>query len=226
VRRSTRRVVQLVESLGLRISKSDVSRVCQALDEHVGTFRTRPLEGRSGVREDLAVEGRVAVLGEPARVVEQHANGDPARRREARARMPAARRERSVEGCTASCTLAGATHAFITLPARKRSPVRIGCVGSMLAFSAARDQARCRGRRVERHAREWEEHMVANIIEQRADAVALIRDVGAAYPSGRDPFLSGLNKLERRLDDDHAERVRSRMRALHSPERAGYAFGQ
>jgi putative transposase len=42
---STRRVDQLVESLGLRISKSEVSRVCQALDEHVDAFRTRPLEG-------------------------------------------------------------------------------------------------------------------------------------------------------------------------------------
>jgi transposase-like protein len=43
---STRRVDQLVERLGLRISKSDVSRVCEALDEHVTAFRTRPLEGR------------------------------------------------------------------------------------------------------------------------------------------------------------------------------------
>jgi putative transposase len=43
---STRRVDQLVESLGLRISKSEVSRVCGALDEHVQAFRTRPLEGR------------------------------------------------------------------------------------------------------------------------------------------------------------------------------------
>jgi transposase-like protein len=42
----TRRVDQLVESLGLRISKSEVSRVCAALDEHVDAFRTRPLEGR------------------------------------------------------------------------------------------------------------------------------------------------------------------------------------
>jgi putative transposase len=42
---STRRVDQLVESLGLRISKSEVSRICQALDEHVDAFRTRPLEG-------------------------------------------------------------------------------------------------------------------------------------------------------------------------------------
>jgi putative transposase len=43
---STRRVDQLVESLGLRISRSEVSRVCQALDAHVDAFRTRPLEGR------------------------------------------------------------------------------------------------------------------------------------------------------------------------------------
>ena len=43
---STRRVDQLVESLGLRMSKSEVSRICGALDEHVEAFRTRPLEGR------------------------------------------------------------------------------------------------------------------------------------------------------------------------------------
>jgi putative transposase len=43
---STRRVDQLVESLGLRISRSEVSRVREALDEHVDAFRTRPLEGR------------------------------------------------------------------------------------------------------------------------------------------------------------------------------------
>jgi putative transposase len=43
---STRRVDQLVESLGLRISRSDVSRIAQGLDEHVEAFRSRPLEGR------------------------------------------------------------------------------------------------------------------------------------------------------------------------------------
>src|SRR5215204_7481722 len=42
---STRRVDQLVESLGLRVSKSEVSRICGALDEHVDAFRTRPLQG-------------------------------------------------------------------------------------------------------------------------------------------------------------------------------------
>ena len=43
---STRKVDQVVESLGLRISKSEVSRICQGLDEQVGAFRNRPLEGR------------------------------------------------------------------------------------------------------------------------------------------------------------------------------------
>src|SRR3954467_4803291 len=43
---STRRVDQLGGRLGLRISRSEVSRVCQALDEHVDAFRSRPLEGR------------------------------------------------------------------------------------------------------------------------------------------------------------------------------------
>src|SRR5947207_6573722 len=43
---STRKVDQLVESLGLRISRSEVSRVCAGLDRQVEAFRTRPLEGR------------------------------------------------------------------------------------------------------------------------------------------------------------------------------------
>src|SRR2546426_3522786 len=42
---STRKVGQVVESLGLRISKSEVSRICQGLDEQVEAFRQRPLEG-------------------------------------------------------------------------------------------------------------------------------------------------------------------------------------
>jgi putative transposase len=43
---STRRVDQLVESLGLRISRSEVSRIAALLDEQVQAFRQRPLEGR------------------------------------------------------------------------------------------------------------------------------------------------------------------------------------
>jgi putative transposase len=42
---STRKVDQVVESLGLRVSKSEVSRICQGLDEQVEAFRSRPLEG-------------------------------------------------------------------------------------------------------------------------------------------------------------------------------------
>lgn len=33
-------------SLGLRVSRSEVSRICAGLDEQVEAFRTRPLEGR------------------------------------------------------------------------------------------------------------------------------------------------------------------------------------
>src|SRR5437867_2784828 len=43
---STRKVGQVVESLGLRISKSEGSRICAGLDEQVDAFRNRPLEGR------------------------------------------------------------------------------------------------------------------------------------------------------------------------------------
>jgi putative transposase len=43
---STRRVDQLVESLELRVSRLEVSRICAGLDEQVQAFRTRPLEGR------------------------------------------------------------------------------------------------------------------------------------------------------------------------------------
>jgi putative transposase len=43
---STRKVDQVVESLGLRVSKSKVSRISQGLDEQVDAFRNRPLEGR------------------------------------------------------------------------------------------------------------------------------------------------------------------------------------
>ena len=43
---STRKVDQVVESLGLRVSKSEVSRICAGLDEQVEAFRGRPLDGR------------------------------------------------------------------------------------------------------------------------------------------------------------------------------------
>src|SRR4051812_42224943 len=43
---STRPVDQLVESLGLRLSRSEVSRIAGLLDEQVQAFRARPLGGR------------------------------------------------------------------------------------------------------------------------------------------------------------------------------------
>jgi putative transposase len=63
---STRRVDQLVESLGLRISKSEVSRVCSLLDEQVEAFRQRPLEGRYPY---LFVDAKVEKVRDGGRVV-------------------------------------------------------------------------------------------------------------------------------------------------------------
>src|SRR3954449_6449362 len=42
---STRKVDRVVEQLGVRMSKDQVSRLCRRLDEHVTAFRERPLEG-------------------------------------------------------------------------------------------------------------------------------------------------------------------------------------
>jgi putative transposase len=63
---STRRVDQLVESLGLRISRSEVSRICSALDEHVEAFRGRPLEGRYPY---LFLDAKVEKVRDGGRVV-------------------------------------------------------------------------------------------------------------------------------------------------------------
>jgi transposase-like protein len=57
---STRRVDQLVESLGLRISKSEVSRIAGLLDEQVQAFRQRPLDGRYPYLFVAASSGREA----------------------------------------------------------------------------------------------------------------------------------------------------------------------
>jgi putative transposase len=42
---STRKVDRLVEQLGVRMTKDQVSRLCRGLDEQVQAFRERPLEG-------------------------------------------------------------------------------------------------------------------------------------------------------------------------------------
>ncbi len=62
---STRRVDQLVESLGLRVSRSEVSRISKGLDEQVDAFRTRPLEGRYPY---LFVDAKVEKIRDGGRV--------------------------------------------------------------------------------------------------------------------------------------------------------------
>src|SRR3954449_325148 len=63
---STRKVDQLVESLGLRVSRSEVSRICAGLDEQVEAFRSRPLEGRYPY---LFVDAKVEKVRDGGRVV-------------------------------------------------------------------------------------------------------------------------------------------------------------
>jgi putative transposase len=63
---STRRVDQLVESLGLRVSRSEVSRICSLLDDQVEAFRQRPLEGRYPY---LFVDAKVEKVRDGGRVV-------------------------------------------------------------------------------------------------------------------------------------------------------------
>jgi putative transposase len=63
---STRKVDQVVESLGLRISKSEVSRICAGLDEQVDAFCNRPLEGRYPY---LWLDAKVAKVRDGGRVV-------------------------------------------------------------------------------------------------------------------------------------------------------------
>src|SRR3954468_5089089 len=63
---STRRVDQLVESLGLRTSRSEVSRICALLDDQVEAFRQRPPEGRYPY---LFVDAKVEKVRDGGRVV-------------------------------------------------------------------------------------------------------------------------------------------------------------
>ena len=63
---STRKVDQVVESLGLRISKSEVSRICEGLDEQVEAFRGRPLQGRYPY---LWLDAKVEKVRDSGRVV-------------------------------------------------------------------------------------------------------------------------------------------------------------
>jgi putative transposase len=69
---STRRMEKLVESLGItRLSKSQVSVMARDLDEHVESFRTRPLDNRPNTF--LAADALVLKVREGGRVVGVHA---------------------------------------------------------------------------------------------------------------------------------------------------------
>jgi putative transposase len=69
---STRRMDKLVESLGItRLSKSQVSVMARELDEHVASFRTRPLD--QGPYTFVAADALVLKVREGGRVVNVHA---------------------------------------------------------------------------------------------------------------------------------------------------------
>jgi putative transposase len=69
---STRRMEKLVETLGItRLSKSQVSVMAKELDEHVESFRTRPLD--AGPYTFVAADALVLKVREGGRVVGVHA---------------------------------------------------------------------------------------------------------------------------------------------------------
>jgi transposase-like protein len=69
---STRRMEKLVETLGItRLSKSQVSVMAKELDEHVESFRSRPLD--AGPYTFLAADALVLKVREGGRVVTVHA---------------------------------------------------------------------------------------------------------------------------------------------------------
>src|SRR3954470_12763676 len=90
---STRRVDGLVESLGLRISKSEVSRIAGLLDEQVQAFRQRPLEGRYPVSVRRC-EGREGPRRRPGGPQVRGRRARRARDRTARDHRPRRRRGR------------------------------------------------------------------------------------------------------------------------------------
>jgi transposase-like protein len=70
---STRKVDRVVEQIGVRMTKDQVSRLCRRLDEQVGAFRERPLEGaypylwldarQEKVRDGAHVVSKAVVIG-------------------------------------------------------------------------------------------------------------------------------------------------------------------
>lgn len=121
---STRKVDQLVESLGLRISRSEISRVCQGLDEQVEAFRTRPLEGRYPY---LWLDAKVEKVRDSGRVVRKclviaHARARVGPPRGDRARLAAsARARRSGASSCARFSSAASPECSSSSPTRTRA---------------------------------------------------------------------------------------------------------
>jgi putative transposase len=68
---STRRMEKLVETLGIRLSKSQVSEMARDLDSQVEAFRTRPLH--AGLYTFAAADALVLKVREAGRTVNVHA---------------------------------------------------------------------------------------------------------------------------------------------------------
>jgi len=121
---STRCVDQLVESLRLRISKSEVSRIAGLLDEQVQAFRQPPLEGRSrdrAPRDRRPRRRRSRDRGVLARVPAQPLS----RAAGSGCRSPSATRTPGLKAALAQVLDApwqGCTVHFLTDPSRPRAP--------------------------------------------------------------------------------------------------------
>jgi putative transposase len=100
---STRRMDKFVESLGItRLSKSQVSVMARDLDEHVASFRTRPLD--AGPYTFVAADALVLKVREGGRVVNVHAPASTptATGRSSACRSPAPKT--APAGCPSSAT--------------------------------------------------------------------------------------------------------------------------
>ena len=186
-----RRVDQLVESLGLRISKSEVSRIAGLLDEQVQAFRERPLEGRYPY---LFVDAKVEKVRDGGRVAAQ-VRGDRARRprdRPARDHRPGRRRGRD-RGVLAR------------VPAQ--SLVARGLVGVQLAISDAHPGlkaalAQVLGAPWQRCTVHFLRDLRGHVRKDQHDALgAIIRSIFTAADGAqaRERLRDAVGQLERRL---------------------------
>ena len=161
---STRKVDQLVESLGLRVSRSEVSRVCAGLDEQVEAFRDAaargPLPvsvaGREGGEGPRRRPGRAQVPGDrPRRARDRSPGGDRARRRRVRDGGVLARAScaRWSSAASPACSSSSPTP---TRASRRRSRQVLGCPWQRCTVHFLREALG--------HARHEQQRMLAALI--------------------------------------------------------------